>query len=131
MKKLTISAEVLSKRFELAAQKLNAVIHYAESTKLCRSQMLLHYFGESTAGFCGVCDVCLAKNKTLNLTSEMFTLLTNKITSLLQTQKLPLKSLVKLMEHKKEKQSILVIQHLLDSGILLTENEVYFLADKK
>ncbi|MBK9673139.1 MAG: RecQ family zinc-binding domain-containing protein, partial [Bacteroidetes bacterium] len=94
MKKLTISAEVLSKRFELAAQKLNAVIHYAESTKLCRSQMLLHYFGESTAGFCGVCDVCLAKNKTLNLTSEMFTLLTNKITSLLQTQKLPLKSLV-------------------------------------
>ncbi|MBK9480169.1 MAG: RecQ family ATP-dependent DNA helicase [Bacteroidia bacterium] len=131
VKKLTISAEVLSKRFELAAQKLNAVIHYAESTKLCRSQMLLHYFGESTAGFCGVCDVCLAKNKTLNLTSEMFTLLTNKITSLLQTQKLPLKSLVKLMEHKKEKQSILVIQHLLDSGILLTENEVYFLADKK
>ncbi len=131
VKKLTISAEVLSKRFELAAQKLNAVIHYAESTKLCRSQMLLHYFGESTAGFCGVCDVCLAKNKTLNLTSEMFTILTNKITSLLQTQKLPLKSLVKLMEHKKEKQSILVIQHLLDSGILLTENEVYFLADKK
>lgn len=131
VKKLTISAEVLSKRFELAAQKLNAVIHYAESTKLCRSQMLLHYFGESTAGFCGVCDVCLAKNKTLDLTSEMFTILTNKITSLLQTQKLPLKSLVKLMEHKKEKQSILVIQHLLDSGILLTENEVYFLADKK
>ncbi|HRH03329.1 MAG TPA: ATP-dependent DNA helicase RecQ [Bacteroidia bacterium] len=131
VKKITISAETLSKRFELASQKLTAVIQYAESTQLCRSQMLLHYFGESTVGFCGVCDVCLAKNKTHDLTSELFTLLANRITSLLQSQKLPLSSLVKLMEHKKEKQSIAVIQHLLDAGILLSENDVYFLADKK
>jgi len=44
---------------ELARQKLDAVIRYAD-LKTCRRRFLLSYFGETTgAGNCGGCDVCL------------------------------------------------------------------------
>lgn len=39
-------------------EKINAVIQYAESTDLCRSKILLEYFGQSNVTNCGECDIC-------------------------------------------------------------------------
>lgn len=38
--------------------KLNAMMEYAEQYQFCREQVLLAYFGETTAAVCGHCDVC-------------------------------------------------------------------------
>lgn len=48
------------KRFE---KRINSMIDYVEKEKVCRSKMLLYYFDEKDADNCGMCDVCLQKNK--------------------------------------------------------------------
>lgn len=41
--------------------QVNAVLHYLENTKTCRSVQLVSYFGETTATACGICSVCTLK----------------------------------------------------------------------
>ena len=45
------------------ADKLKAMVEYADNQLYCRSQILLSYFGEHNAPVCGTCDVCRAKAK--------------------------------------------------------------------
>lgn len=40
------------------ANKLKAMVEYAENKRFCRSQVLLAYFGEDNAPACGTCDMC-------------------------------------------------------------------------
>ena len=42
------------------ANKLKAMVEYAENKHYCRSQVLLSYFGENDAPTCGTCDICRA-----------------------------------------------------------------------
>ncbi len=123
-KQLTIAPELLQVREEIAIKKLSAVIKYAESTQLCRSQLLLQYFGETNTQACGVCDVCLAKNKSNELSAPLFEQLAKKAQTQLEAKKLSLTDLVKALNSKKEAQSIQVIQNLIDSGKIVSENEL-------
>ncbi len=45
------------------AQRIETMIQYASNGDICRSQMLLRYFGEENDHECGICDVCLSKKK--------------------------------------------------------------------
>lgn len=60
---LRITKEVYEDRKENYAQRIKAMITYADSEDKCRSRMLLHYFGEKNEHNCGQCDVCLQKPK--------------------------------------------------------------------
>ena len=42
------------------ANKLKAMVEYAENKHFCRSQVMLAYFGENDAPVCGTCDICRA-----------------------------------------------------------------------
>ena len=45
------------------ANKLKAMVEYAENKHYCRSQVLLSYFGENDAPTCGTCDICRTNTK--------------------------------------------------------------------
>jgi len=45
------------------ANKLKAMVEYAENKHYCRSQVLLSYFGENDAPTCGTCDICRTNSK--------------------------------------------------------------------
>lgn len=45
------------------AERLKAMVEYAENQQFCRSQVLLAYFGETDAAPCGTCDICRARMK--------------------------------------------------------------------
>lgn len=62
-KSLRISDKFLKDRkIELEA-RIKAVVHYAQQNSVCRSSVLLHYFGEKNSEPCGRCDVCRANKK--------------------------------------------------------------------
>ncbi|MCQ2312724.1 MAG: RecQ family ATP-dependent DNA helicase [Paludibacteraceae bacterium] len=52
---------VYEDRKDQYVERLRAMVEYAEQTQFCRSQLLLHYFGQSDAPTCGTCDVCRSR----------------------------------------------------------------------
>ena len=62
---LPLDTQLLKIRREEAMQKAYSVINYVSNTMQCRTQMLLHYFGEKTNEICGVCDNCIQNKKNL------------------------------------------------------------------
>lgn len=56
------------KEQQIAYEKLGQIIRYCKSA-ICRRKVLLNYFGEAyTAANCGACDVCTAKQETIDAT---------------------------------------------------------------
>lgn len=51
-------------KLKLAYEKrLDALLSYVQTKNICRSIILLEYFGETAAEPCGHCDYCVEKNK--------------------------------------------------------------------
>ena len=53
-----ISKDIYENRIKLIKERIAAAIHFVETDKVCRSQMLLKYFGETDSKHCSKCDVC-------------------------------------------------------------------------
>lgn len=53
----------LESRKSFDSKKLNSISSYILNKSLCRSSMLLEYFGEIIDEDCGVCDVCVIKKR--------------------------------------------------------------------
>jgi ATP-dependent DNA helicase RecQ len=60
---VNLSARVYADRRKVFADKLQAMLEYAENDHYCRSQLMLGYFGEPDAPLCGACDICIANRK--------------------------------------------------------------------
>ena len=41
------------------------MINFIENNKVCRNIQILNYFDENTTSHCGICDVCISKNKNI------------------------------------------------------------------
>ncbi len=61
--RVIIGEDVYEVRKEKYVSLIQSIIDYTTNERICRSRMLLNYFGEDDATDCGVCDVCLAKKK--------------------------------------------------------------------
>lgn len=62
-KNFRISEEHYELRKTIITQKVESMIHFAESTEKCRSRIILEYFGEDDTNDCGMCDWCVKKKK--------------------------------------------------------------------
>jgi ATP-dependent DNA helicase RecQ len=60
---LSIDFVHFQKRKQLFETRLQTLLHYIEEKTQCRSQQIAQYFGDKEAVACGVCDVCLEKQK--------------------------------------------------------------------
>lgn len=60
---LPLDVKYIQWRREVAVSKAKAVKEYVESMHVCRTRIIQHYFDEITYQDCGVCDICLARNK--------------------------------------------------------------------
>lgn len=113
VKNLSISKGNHSDRKKIAVEKMEWVIHYASSTHKCRSQILLSYFGESDSYRCGICDICLERNK-LELSNLEFEQVSNRIKSLLKHAPQTLSELIRHLDSREDK-SLKVVQWLIEN----------------
>jgi len=61
--RIIIPCEVYEVRKEQYINRIKAMQQYAQSTEVCRSRLLLDYFGEERNNDCKQCDVCLSHTK--------------------------------------------------------------------
>ncbi len=102
---------------ERALKRMEWVIHYAASTHKCRSEMLLSYFGEIETVRCGICDVCLERNK-LELSDLEFTNVAEQLKAALQKGPLSLSDLVHKVHQVREDKILKTVQWLIDNDKL-------------
>ena len=97
--------------------RIKAMEEYVTSENVCRSRMLLRYFGEKNEHNCGQCDVCLSHRATDALTENSFDFeeLKKKISELLTQKPLTPVEIADKIEAEKERVSE-VIQYLLEEG---------------
>lgn len=84
--RIVISREIYENRKEKYEARIQAMIDYATRDDLCRSRMLLAYFGETSEENCLACDVCLKKNSA-GISQGLAENVERRITALLREQK--------------------------------------------
>lgn len=100
---------------QMAKKRLDAVIEYVTITTKCRSEMLLHYFGQQETSRCGQCDVCLQRNK-VALSQQEFDDVMKILKPLLSTQNMSLEELISKAKNVDENRLVKVVRWLIDTG---------------
>lgn len=103
--------------------QFESVIHYINEKKVCKSKLILGYFGEKTETDCGICSYCISKKKKPSDGSSI----SEKIIGLLKIQELNSREIQKLTKNS-EDEIILALQNLLEHNkIAIKPNNKYTL----
>ena len=114
---LHIPPSVYEERKARYEARIKAMEEYVTTENVCRSRMLLRYFGEKNEHNCGQCDVCLSKRTTNDLSEKSYEEVKRQILDLLSHS--PLTPAETADQIKAEKEDIgQVIRYLLDEGEL-------------
>ncbi|PKH68076.1 RecQ family ATP-dependent DNA helicase [Flavobacterium sp. ALD4] len=116
-------SKYLENQNQLKKEQLQSVLHYISEQKVCKSKLILHYFGEKTNIDCGICSYCITKkNKKTDSSS-----LSKEIMALLQIADLNSREIENKL-NKKSDDIIFVLQQLLEKEhILIKSNNKYTL----
>jgi ATP-dependent DNA helicase RecQ len=112
-----ITKQNYSELKERNIKRMEWVIHYATTTHKCRSELLLNYFGEKETVRCGICDVCLERNK-LELSDLEFENIATQLKARLSKRSMPLTELIQGVQQSREDKTIKTVQWLMDNGKL-------------
>ena len=124
-KAMNLSGENYSKRKKAALKRMQSVLDYIQSSNHCRSQMLLKYFGETGAQRCGLCDVCLDRNK-INVSEMEFNEILEKIKPSLKKKPQALNELLFIAKEFPEDKVINVVMWLVDNEkVDVDEKQLY------
>lgn len=126
--RLETESIALSKTYYLdrkrdAALKLEEIIRYCTTGDVCRSRMLVSYFGDSNSHDCGICDVCIAKRRSA-IGSDEAANIESLVLKILQRGPLSLESLVRLLPNFKEDDLLAVVRWLNENSKLTFDGEI-------
>lgn len=113
---LNFDPEVYKLRQEEYKERIGAMTTYISSQVGCRSEILLHYFGEKQTYPCGQCDLCLEKDST-GLTKGLFVTIKTDILKILNDNTVEQKTIYSLPYEKRDIDTVL--------QRLMAEEEIY------
>ena len=103
-----------------AMERLESVRQYVTTDNVCRSQLLLRYFGEMRSPKCGHCDVCLKTGKR-SLPNKKFNAISRRI-ELLDREGLSGKSILKQLCAQYQEEDVLhVMRWMIDNKKISSE----------
>ncbi|MFE3870893.1 ATP-dependent DNA helicase RecQ [Flavobacterium sp. ZS1P70] len=114
-------SKYLENQNQLKKDQLKAVVDYINAKKVCKSKLILNYFGEKVNTDCGICSHCITKKQR----KPNIILLSKAIITLLETEDLNSREIQNRTKNSPD-EVIFVLQHLLDnSAILVKPNNKY------
>ena len=111
--RIVLGKEAYDDRRERYIARIKSVLDYAQEENICRSQVLLSYFGEKNTTPCGKCDIC-QKNKDKHLSDEEFKNIQKEILQHLTIESCTVNSIVKKLNFKEQK-TLQVIRFMFDN----------------
>jgi len=115
---LRLDRDFINKRKEDFEKRLTAVRNYVMDNNVCRTRLLVKYFGETIAENCGICDVCVAQKKS-GLSAEEFSKIVAAVENELKQSALSTAELVQKLNLKTEYANT-AVDYLLDKGKINT-----------
>ena len=112
--RVILGKEAYDDRRERYVSRVESVLKYAQEENICRSQILLSYFGEKDTNPCGKCDICLKKKQT-TLSASEFKEIQQAIMLHLDKESLSINELAKKLSFKEFKM-IQTVRFMLDNG---------------
>lgn len=120
---LRIDAKQYNFLRDRAKHRVDTMIAYAESNAGCRSQTLLHYFGETEAIACGICDLCRAKiaaGQEILVPKKVYADLRDKLEA---AENMTLEDAALSYGNLRRQETEKVIQYLLHEGLIRKEGD--------
>ena len=122
---LHFTAENYYSRKADAVTRLDAVIDYVNGKNICRNQALLSYFGDKSPARCGICDVCIIRNKA-ELNELEFENIISSIKTVATLHPVSLQQIVTGCSGFSEDKVIAVLRFLTDSDQVCFNEKGYF-----
>jgi ATP-dependent DNA helicase RecQ len=119
---LSLNTVKYRERKERFIKKSEAVKSYILSNHLCRSQILLGYFGENSAVRCGSCDYCRKLNK-IGLNEMEISAISEIIMNELAKGPAALEHLIKIIKKGNKPLVLELIQWMIDQGNVIYNPE--------
>jgi len=107
---------------ESSEKRLEALLSFVTNSLECRSKLLLEYFGEKKVRRCGICDVCVAKNK-VDLNEIEFDNIQKLISTSLKRNPKHLFELVSSIDGYEEDDIIQVVRWLIENNKVIRHND--------
>jgi len=127
---LRISPENYAERKKDARRRLESMIEYVSTSKNCRSRTLIGYFGQNDSKRCGICDVCLNRNRA-GLSEFDFNNIVAVIKPLLKSQGQPMEALIEACYNISEEKVIRAVSWLADNDkIEMADGGIFRWADE-
>jgi ATP-dependent DNA helicase RecQ len=117
---LTIDYDLYRFRKTRYWDRIQKAIAYAENP-VCRGRQLLNYFGEKVDTNCGVCDVCLEKNKT-ELSNADYDAIKTKVKDLITDNEFTMEELAKHFSTGVQEKLIQTLSYLIDEGFIIQKD---------
>jgi ATP-dependent DNA helicase RecQ len=119
---INLVSKYLKEQNSLKKSQLKSVLDYVREKNVCRSRLILQYFGEKSKKDCGICSYCIGKIK--NKTGDS---LSGKIIGLLKIQDMNSREILKITKGN-ESDVIFALQELLErNSIVIKPNNQYTL----
>jgi len=116
-------AKYLENQNQLKKEQFEAVLNYIRKDKVCKSKLILDYFGEKKETNCGICSYCITQKKK----KENKVSLSDEILSLLKTADLNSRE-IQIKLNNPSDDVIFALQELLENeSILIKPNNKYSL----
>jgi len=126
---LRFNEKRIAEQKERLRTRIKAVIQYV-TTKKCRSNQLLEYFGEKTDARCGKCDVCIDRNE-VNVSTLTFDYIVEDLKKIIGEQPASIHEILQKISVKDEQQIRNVIKFLLDNQKIVYVNGAQLMWHKK
>lgn len=121
-KHIQLSDENYKHQKEASQKRLTALFDFVNNSMVCRSKILLEYFGEKKARRCGICDVCIAENS-MDINEIEFRTIENAIIENLNNEPSHLYELISKLSDYKEEEVIQVIRWLIDNNKIIRHKD--------
>ena len=96
------------------SKKLSDIANYINKKDSCRSQLLLHYFGQDKSDKCDLCDVCIIEKRNA-IKDKEFKEISERIRQLLSDTEMTLTELCNSISDVREQEIINILNFLFDN----------------
>lgn len=122
---LSIDIEAYHFRKNRLYERIIKSIQYADS-QVCRSVVLVRYFGEETDKVCGICDVCLGRNQ-IEMSEDDYKRYKEKVLNILEKNPVNEKILLKSFSYQHHAKVRKTLSYLIDEGTIDLDEKKYFI----